>query len=131
MLPKEPGLVRKAARLAKQLDEVLEELASMSEESQNQTPRTGRPDFDADELRADFEKLRLAVEQGSEAQDVVGKFVAAISKERLTAFIRANGLPILGRDSKVSVAGQLVQLLRQSKAIGAPVRSLSRPSGEQ
>jgi hypothetical protein len=119
-------LVKKAARLGKQLSEVLEELALITDESRIQAPHTTKPDFDADELRADFEKLRLAVEQGSEAQDVIGNFMAANNKERLNAFIRVNGLPILSNDSNVSVTRQLVQLLRQSKAIGAPVKSLGR-----
>jgi hypothetical protein len=119
-------LVKKSARLARQLNEVLEELALMTEESPIQTPHTTKLDFDADELRAEFEKLRLAVEQGSEAQDVIEEFMSGMSKGRLNAFIRANGLPILSKDSNISVTTQLVQLLRQSKAIGASVKSLSR-----
>ena len=74
--------------------------------------------------------VRIAVEQGSDASNEVSKFVEANSKERLRAFIAANALPIDRKKSKQSVSIQLVQLLRQSKAIGAPVKSLSKdPSG--
>ena len=130
MSHKETELIKRAARLAKQLTEVLDELASISNKSEAQAPLPAKVTFDENELRADFEKLRSAVEQGSEAQEVVTEFLAATSKDRLSAFIRANALPIVSKNSKPSVTTQLVQLLRQSKAIGAPVRSLTRPPSE-
>jgi len=124
----ETDLIRKAARLAQELNAVLEELTSRSEKPEGRSPSEAKTSFDQDQLRAEFENLRVSVENGEDTHSIVSHFIEANSKERLNAFIRANGLPIATKRSKVSVASQLVQLLRQSKAIGAPVKSLTEPS---
>lgn len=119
---KQTDLLKKAVSLAQELNAILSELASSSNETVLTSTKI-KPIFSEQELKADFERLRSAVENGEDEQTVVDSFLKNIAKERLNAFIKVNGLPIVAKKSKTSIASQLTQLLRQSKAIGARVRS--------
>lgn len=119
-------LIRKAAKLARDLAEILDELAASQEEKPPQQTKPKGDTFDEKELQADYDKLRETATQSDQIETEVSQFIDASTKERLRAFVAANNLPIDGNASKQVVGSQLTRLLRQSKAISAPVSSLSK-----
>src|SRR5206468_530107 len=105
---------------------ILDELAASQGEETPQQTKPKAETFDEKELHADYDRLRTTAAQSDQIEVEVSKFIEANTKERLRAFVAANSLPIEANASKQIVASQLTRLLRQSKAISAPVSSLSR-----
>lgn len=117
--------MRKASRLAHDLAAALDDLIATSEESEYGVLNDARPVFDDRELKTEYQNLRSTIETGASIESEVADLVENSSKERLKALIRANGLPMDSNLSKSAIKTQLAQLLRQSKAIGAPVKTLA------
>jgi hypothetical protein len=119
--------LRKISRLAHELTAAIDELVAGSEEAElgYLNEKDTRRIFDEIELKEDYQRLRAAAAAGASIENEVTELIENSSKDRLKAFIRTNGLPIDSNSSKVAIQAQLIQLLRQSKAIGAPVKTLA------
>lgn len=119
--------LRKVSRLAHELTAAIDELVADSEEAEHGylNERDARPVFNEIELKEDYQRLRAAVASGASIEIEVAELIENSSKDRLKAFLKSNGLPIDSNSSKSAIQSQLIQLLRQSKAIGAPVKTLA------
>jgi hypothetical protein len=122
--------MRKISRLAHDLTAALDELVAASEETEHGVLNDSyaRPVFEERELKEDYQQLRAAIGAGASIENEVAEFIENSSKDRLKAFIRSNGLPIDSNLSKSAIQSQLIQLLRQSRAISAPVKTLASVS---
>ena len=120
--------IRKISRLAHDLTAALDELVAASEEAEHGSFNDARPVYEERELKEDYQRLRTAIEAGASIESEVAKLIENSSKDRLKTFIRVNGLPMDSNLSKSAIQSQLTQLLRQSKAIGAPVKTLASVS---
>ena len=117
--------MRKISRLAHDLTDALDELVAASEDVEPSSFNDAPPVFEERELKNDYQRLRAAIEAGASIEGEVVQLIENSSKDRLKAFIRVNGLPMDSNSSKSAMQSELVQLLRQSKAIGAPVKTLA------
>jgi hypothetical protein len=120
--------MRKISRLAHDLTAALDELVAASEETEHGSLNDARPVFEERELKEDYQRMRAAIDAGASIEGEVAGLIENSSKDRLKAFIRVNGLPMDLNLSKLAIQSQLVQLLRQSRAIGAPVKTLASVS---
>jgi len=120
--------MRKISRLAHDLAAAVDDLVTASENADHSSLNDAKSVFEERELREDYQRLRDAIASGTSIESEVAQLLEQSTKERLKAFIRANGLPIDSHSSKSIIQAQLVQLLRQSKAIGAPVKTLASVS---
>lgn len=124
-LKKQREQLHKISRLVHDLATAVDDLIADFEKADGSSLKDAKPVFEADDLRQDYQRLRDAVESGAPIETEVAQLLERSSKERLKAFLRVNGLPIESHSSKPKIQAQLVQLLRQSKAIGAPVKTLA------
>ena len=118
----------KVSRLSRALATALDELASTFQEANDEGAVEPTPGFDAGQLRNAYATLRKSIEDGGSVAAEVSKLIEKMGKEELKAFVRTNDLPLEERASKAAIQKQLVQLLRQSQAITAPVKSLANLS---
>lgn len=79
--------------------------------------KSNKTEFTDEELQAQWRNLRATAKEAGNPGQIFQDFVEKRTKADLTAFFRANSLPLSSRESKQKIAKQLLQMVRVESTI--------------